>query len=169
MEKQLTLPLSQNQNLIQTGRLERLALIKQRHAEMNAACATLSKTTTEDLETYREVRDLLLNHEVEVLYAERNDRKNELRAVLIESKFVLDPATGCRVWTGATSHGKDSPESFGVVYWTRKSIPAHTIAFTIRGNEIPEGFVVTQTCGNLLCGEQSHLYAKPKYNQRVTK
>jgi hypothetical protein len=63
-----------------------------------------------------------------------------------ESKLKYNPRTQCWVWTANT--GRDGYGQFNLD--GRQAI-AHRLAYELYVNEIHEGYIVRQTCGNKLC------------------
>ena len=78
-------------------------------------------------------------------------------------KATEDHLTGCNVWNGSTSCGKNG-KAYGIVRWridgrTRKLF-AHRVAIAlVRGVDYDDlaGFDVHHTCGNPLCINPAHL------------
>jgi HNH endonuclease len=75
---------------------------------------------------------------------------------------VLDPVTGCRIWTGKRGKrrggGEDGRLNIRINgrHVTRR---AHRISFEVFNGPIPEGYEVDHCCVNSLCIEPTHLEA----------
>lgn len=72
---------------------------------------------------------------------------------LFNSKWVLDPATGCHNWTASVGTA-----GYGQFGWeNRRVITAHRAAWLIHVGPIPKGFHVHHKCLNRLCVRIEHL------------
>lgn len=77
---------------------------------------------------------------------------------------VLDPVTGCRVWTGKRAKrrggGEDGRLNMRVDgrHVTRR---AHRVSHEVFIGPIPDGYEVDHLCVNSLCIEPTHLEAVP--------
>lgn len=70
-------------------------------------------------------------------------------------RSVLDPATGCRVWTG---HVNDS--GYGILRVAdRASVRVHRVAYEHKNGPIPDGLQIDHLCRNRRCVNPDHLEA----------
>jgi HNH endonuclease len=67
------------------------------------------------------------------------------------SRLVLDPATGCLLWTGCLRHG------YGVIEIGRKAVGVHRVAWELLVGPIPEGLELDHLCRNRACAAPAHL------------
>lgn len=66
---------------------------------------------------------------------------------------TLDPDSGCRIWTGATSrHG------YGSLTWKMKRLTAHRAAYECAVGPIPTGMVICHRCDTPACINPAHLF-----------
>jgi len=71
----------------------------------------------------------------------------------IANQHVVDPETGCWVWTG-----KSNSRGYGLTRDDRGvTAHAHRLYFEAEYGPIPEGQLVVQTCGNRLCCNPTHM------------
>jgi HNH endonuclease len=76
-----------------------------------------------------------------------------------ESKLKFSPRTSCWVWqAGTDSNGA------GKFTLDGQKVIAHRLAYELYVNEIPDGYIVRQTCGNRLCCNPKHLELVHKPN-----
>jgi hypothetical protein len=82
-----------------------------------------------------------------------------------ESKLKFNPRTGCWVWQASTdSNGAGSFKLDGHM------VVAHRLAYELYAGEIPDGYIVRQTCGNRLCCNPKHLELvyRPKHFNKLS-
>lgn len=75
---------------------------------------------------------------------------------------VLDPLTGCRIWTGRTRARKGGGKDGAInlrINCRHVTRAAHRISFEVFNGPIPDGHQVDHTCVNSLCIEPTHLEA----------
>jgi HNH endonuclease len=77
--------------------------------------------------------------------------KRALRRTL-KAGIVIDPNTGCHLWTGSTNKG-----TYGSVHG-RVKISTHRLAYELAHGPIPKGFCVLHRCDNPACCNPEHLY-----------
>ena len=70
------------------------------------------------------------------------------------SKYVVDEATGCWVWTGARN-----PKGYGRFRVDDKLASAHRFAYEQFVGRIPDGLVLDHLCRNRGCCNPEHLRA----------
>jgi len=89
------------------------------------------------------------------------DRYASLAARLLANS-VLDPLTGCRIWTGKTSKRRGGGEDGRInlrINGRHVARRAHRISFEVFNGPIPDGHEIDHTCVNSLCIEPTHLEA----------
>lgn len=83
---------------------------------------------------------------------------------------VLDPKTGCRLWTGKTSKRRNSGLDGRItmrINGRHVSKRAHRVSYEVFKGPIPDGYDVDHCCVNTLCIEPTHLDAvTPLVNQQ---
>ena len=73
-------------------------------------------------------------------------------AETIATRSFTEPNTGCRIWTGALSHG------YGNITIETKSKRAHRVAWELENGPIPEGIDVLHRCDTPPCINPDHLW-----------
>lgn len=68
------------------------------------------------------------------------------------SKYVVDPETGCHVWTAAKTRG-----GYGKIKFEGRVQYAHRVAFAAFHGEIPDGSTLDHLCRNRACCNPAHL------------
>ena len=82
-----------------------------------------------------------------------SDNVGPMRKLPFETRWRLDPITGCHVWTGGTTKGYaqcrrlDGKNGYG-----------HRHAWELAHGAIPEGAHVLHRCDNPLCVNVAHLF-----------
>jgi hypothetical protein len=83
----------------------------------------------------------------------------------LESRVLLDPVTGCKIWQGQTD-GKEDP--YGRVSYKGQTIGAHIAMWKAVFGKIRKGYDVDHGCNVRLCIEYTHLKPVTKLkNQRL--
>jgi len=83
-------------------------------------------------------------------------------AARLLANSVLDPLTGCRVWTGKRAKrrggGEDGRLNLRIDgrHVTRR---AHRVSYQVFVGPIPDGYEIDHKCVNTLCIEPTHLEA----------
>jgi len=75
---------------------------------------------------------------------------------------VLDPITGCRIWTGKRAKRRGGREDGRLnirVNGRHKTVRAHRCSYEVFNGPIPEGYQVDHCYINPLCIEPTHLEA----------
>lgn len=75
---------------------------------------------------------------------------------------VVDPLTGCRIWTGRKRKRKGGCEDGAInlrINGRHVTRAAHRVSFEEFNGPIPEGYEVDHCCVNSLCIEPTHLEA----------
>lgn len=75
---------------------------------------------------------------------------------------VVDPLTGCRIWTGKRAKRRGGGEDGRMnirVNGRHKTCRAHRVSFEVFNGPIPEGHEIDHACVNSLCIEPTHLEA----------
>lgn len=74
------------------------------------------------------------------------------RVVFDESRYTVDPVTGCWLWTGGLSTDGYGRMSFG----GRQQL-AHRVMYQVTRGPIPRGMQIDHTCGVRHCVRPEHL------------
>lgn len=75
---------------------------------------------------------------------------------------VLDPLTGCRIWTRKTRKRRGGGRDGAInirINGRHVTKTAHRVSFEEFNGPIPDGFQIDHTCVNSLCIEPTHLEA----------
>jgi hypothetical protein len=90
-------------------------------------------------------------------------RKYASLAARLLANSVLDPLTGCRIWTGKRAKrrggGEDGRLNIRLKGGRHVTRRAHRISYEVFVGPIPPGHEVDHTCVNSLCIEPTHLEA----------
>lgn len=71
----------------------------------------------------------------------------------IKNNIVVDPKTGCCIWTGGIGRG-----GYGLIWYDGKMVYVHRLAYEQHtGQKIPEGECVLHKCDNPPCCNPDHL------------
>jgi hypothetical protein len=84
----------------------------------------------------------------------------------LAERSILDPETGCILWTG-TAAGR-----YGQIRWNGEQWPTHRVVYTLARGPIPPGMFICHRCDTPLCIREEHLFlGTPSENTRdsVTK
>ncbi len=68
------------------------------------------------------------------------------------SRFVVDPLSGCWLWTGSISS-----DGYAVVCIRSVNVAAHRLSWELHVGAIPQGTRFTRTCHNRACINPAHL------------
>lgn len=97
-------------------------------------------------------------------------RKYPTLAARLLANSVLDPETGCRIWTGKTSRRRGGALDGRItlrINGRHVSRRAHRVSYEVHNGPIPDGYDVDHCCVNSLCIEPTHLDAvTPIVNQQ---
>lgn len=78
----------------------------------------------------------------------------ELKIDWIQSRVMIDPNSGCWLWTGATSGG-----GYGFVSRNGRRIAAHRLSYQIVNGPIADGLFICHKCDTPPCVRPDHLFA----------
>ena len=82
-----------------------------------------------------------------------------------ESKYKINPETGCWGWTAGTNHN-----GYGQFWVDGKMVKAHRLSYELYTRPIPEGMKALHTCvGNRKCVNPDHLYLDTQKQNMVDK
>lgn len=70
------------------------------------------------------------------------------------TKVVVGPATGCWLWTGATTGPRRNYSAF---YLNGRQTSGHRASYEIFVGPIPKGLAIDHLCRNTLCVKPEHL------------
>lgn len=70
-----------------------------------------------------------------------------------KGKWIVDPDSGCWLWTGATIGGK-----YGAIKEDRQKLGAHIASWRLHKGEVPTGMLVCHHCDTPLCVNPDHLF-----------
>lgn len=91
-------------------------------------------------------------------------------AARLLANSVVDPLTGCRIWTGKRGKRRGGGEDGRLnirIDGRHKTRRAHRVSYEEFVGPIPEGHDIDHTCVNSLCIEPTHLEAVvPLINQQ---
>jgi len=73
------------------------------------------------------------------------------------SKYVVDPTTGCHVWTAMKQ-----PDGYGRFRWEGRMQYAHRVAYAAVNGDIPAGMQIDHICNRPSCVNPEHLQAVTK-------
>lgn len=76
----------------------------------------------------------------------------------LSSRIVVDPKTGCHVWTGALAHNGYGAISVSSCRPGRK-VAVHRVAYELSKGPIPDGLQIDHLCRNRACCNPDHLEA----------
>lgn len=91
-----------------------------------------------------------------------NPKKYANLAARLFANSVLDPLTGCRIWTGKTSKRRGGGEDGRInirINGRHVAKRAHRVSFEEFNGPIPPDHEIDHTCVNSLCIEPTHLEA----------
>ena len=71
----------------------------------------------------------------------------------LRRRMLIDPATGCHVWTGSRTNG------YGYMTVDKRCWRVHRLAYTLERGEIPAGLQIDHLCRNRACFNPAHLEA----------
>ena len=77
--------------------------------------------------------------------------------------YMVDPTTGCWVWTKAVDHGRPK------VREDNKTIYMHRRSYEMSKGPIPEGMCVCHTCDNKRCVNPDHLWLGTQLDNMIDK
>lgn len=74
---------------------------------------------------------------------------------------MIQPSTGCWIWAGGTSGGKDKTRGWGYGrFWNEgQTRAAHIVMYKQIHGRIPKGKEIDHTCSNRRCINPHHLEA----------
>jgi HNH endonuclease len=85
------------------------------------------------------------------MFAPPSSRKRSLQQRL-DDRSILDPKTGCRLWTKARISG------YGAIRVSGRLMGTHRAAWIARHGPIPPGLFVCHRCDTPLCINPGHLF-----------
>ncbi len=78
----------------------------------------------------------------------------------LSTKFVLDPSTGCWVWTAST-RGPTPVHQYGQIRVGSQVLEAHRVVYALVVGDVPEGLTLDHLCRNPRCVNPGHLEPVP--------
>lgn len=83
-------------------------------------------------------------------------RRARIRQKIMD-RVVLDPVTGCLLWTGPTSGSKGRGKGYPRMNLDGATVAVHITMWVIENGPIPPRKTIDHTCRNRLCVNQNHL------------
>lgn len=81
-----------------------------------------------------------------------NQKYGRTRRERLFSRLVIDPATGCVVWTGPKFH-----DGYGQTNVDGRTSRVHRVIYEMLAGPIPEGLTLDHLCRNKICANVAHL------------
>ena len=69
-----------------------------------------------------------------------------------ESKFMIEPNSGCWLWEAGETNG------YGCFYWSGQSVRAHRASYELYIGIIPDCLLVLHHCDTPMCVNPDHLF-----------
>jgi len=92
----------------------------------------------------------------ESILAKRAAKKNSLEKITERFFSYVEKEKECWIWIGGRCH------EYGTFRLRNKQIRAHAASWIIHNELVPDGYLVSHSCGNFLCVNPNHLVLKTR-------